>query len=67
MRAPREHGSDGFCIDKIPFSGAAGALVGVCGIAVLVEGIPSLRWPFLFCVVAGTLLGVGLVLYRRWS
>jgi hypothetical protein len=48
MRAPRDDGSDGFRIDKIPFSGAAGALVGVCGIAVLVDGVPSLPLPFLF-------------------
>jgi hypothetical protein len=59
--------SSGFRIHKISFHGAAGAVVGVCAIAVLVEGVPSLRWPFLFSLIAGCLFGVGLVLYRRWS
>jgi hypothetical protein len=35
--------SSGFRIDKISFSGAAGAIVGVCAIAILVEGVPGNR------------------------
>jgi hypothetical protein len=59
--------SSGFRIHKISFHGAAGAVVAACGVAVLVEGVPSLRWPYLVSLIAGCLFGVGLVLYRRWS
>jgi hypothetical protein len=59
--------SSGFRIHKISFSGAAGAVVGICAIAVLIEGVPSLRWPFLFSLIAGCLFALGLVLTRRWS
>lgn len=55
----------GFRIHKISVAGAAGALVGIGAIAILVLGVPRLRWALLFAVVAGGVFGAGLVLYRR--
>jgi hypothetical protein len=56
---------DGFRIDKIPIGGAAGAFVGVGGIAILVLGVPSLRWVVLLAVIGGGLFGAALWLWRR--
>ena len=63
----RPDASSGFRIHKVSFHGAAGAVVAICAVAVLVEGVPSLRGPYLISLVAGGLVGVGLVLYHRWS
>ena len=42
MGNPAEDRS-GFRIDRISFSGAAGAVVALAGMAILVEGVPALR------------------------
>ncbi|MNC95811.1 hypothetical protein D3C83_130180 [compost metagenome] len=53
--------SSGFRIHKISFHGAAGAVVAICAVAFLVDSVPALRWPFLFSLIAGCLLGVDLL------
>ena len=59
------HPEDGFRIDRIPVGGAAGALVGVGGIGILVLGVPSLRWVVLIAVIGGGLFGAALWWSRR--
>jgi hypothetical protein len=59
---------DGFRVDKVSFGGGvAGAVVSICGILTLANGVPVLRWPLLFATVAGLVFGIGLVIYRRRS
>lgn len=54
-----------FRIDKVSFQGIGGAvMVAVC-LALLLDGVPSLRGFFLWAALAGAVFGVGLVLYRR--
>jgi hypothetical protein len=62
MTRPHE---DGFRIDRIPIGGAAGALVGIGGMAILVLGVPSLRWAVLLAAIGGGLFGAVLWLARR--
>jgi hypothetical protein len=56
---------DGFRIDSIPIGGIAGALVGVGGIAILVLGVPPLRWAVLLAVIGGGLFAAVLWLWHR--
>jgi hypothetical protein len=55
----------GFRIDRISFSGAAGAVVALAGMAILVEGVPALRSAALVAIVGGAIFGVGLIWYRH--
>jgi hypothetical protein len=55
----------GFRINRISFSGTAGAVVALGGMAILVEGVPALRSAALCAIVGGTLFGIGLIWYRH--
>lgn len=62
MKAPW----DGFRVDKISFGGGAvGAVVSICGVLTLVDGVPVLRWPVLLATVVGVLFGIGLIVRRQ--
>jgi hypothetical protein len=64
MSNSADHGS-GFRIDKVSFSGAAGAVVALGGMAILLDGVPALRIPALFAILGGVVFGVALIWYRH--
>lgn len=51
---------DGFRIDKIPIGGAAGVLVLIGGVAILILGVPPLRWVAVLAVVGGAVVACAL-------
>jgi hypothetical protein len=51
---------EGFRIDRIPIGGAAGALVLVGGVAILILGVPPLRWLAVFAAVGGVVVAFSL-------
>jgi hypothetical protein len=55
----------GFRIDRISFRGAAGAVVALGGMAILIEGVPALRSAAAVAIVGGAIFGVGLIWYRH--
>ncbi len=54
-------------IDKIPVKGGIGAVLAIIILlsAMLVE-LPALRWPALFGVLGGVILGGALILWHRF-
>ena len=53
--------------DRIPLNAILSAVLALVGIVLVVFVVPSIGLPLLLAMLAGCLLGGGLVLYRRFG